>query len=137
MKYLFYISIFFGLTACGSAEPNKEENSNSEVESSEIEVVEENPEEENKIDVASFIEGDWEKIAQSCDPEGNNCQETKGSDWKFDGKEVFLGRVSQPYNVSNDTVYVNGSPYVIAKTWGDTILFHAIVTERYLKLVRK
>jgi hypothetical protein len=138
MKYLFYISIIVGLTACGNSESKNVEETNIDMESHEdVEIVEETPEADNNIDVASFIEGDWVKIAQGCDEDGNNCEEVGGSDWKFDGKEVFLGQASQPYEVINDTIFVNGSPYVIEKTWGDTILFHAIKTERFLKLVKK
>lgn len=137
MKYLFFTTILLGMAACQSAETTDEKVADMDLETEEIIDVEEAPEKKNKINTAEFIIGDWVKIAQDCDSEGKNCRPSEGSDWKFDGKEVYLGQVSQPYKVVNDTIYVNGSPYFVEKTWGDTILFHGIVTERYLKLVRK
>lgn len=94
-------------------------------------------EEEEELGLDDFIKGTWEKIAQGCDENGENCDNTKGTDWVFDGEQVTLGRVTQPYSISNDTIYIVDSPYRIAKEMGDTILFHGIKHDRFMKLVRK
>lgn len=128
---LFAATFFIGCSESTPAQEKEVVDSTSEV--IEEEVIEEEPE----VSTADFIKGTWEKIAQSCDADGNNCDETKGTDWIFDGEHVKLGRIEQPYTVSNDTIYIVDSPYRVAKEWGDTILLNGIAKDRYMKLVRK
>ena len=96
------------------------------------EVVEEAP------SVGDFIEGTWAKIAQDCDENGNNCEETPdASDWVFTHDSVSLGRITQPYAVSGDTIYIADSPYMITSEMSDTIVLHGINANRYMKLVKR
>lgn len=139
MKKIYYyasVSLLFGAFSCSSPDPEKLEDTHESDIQEEI-VDEEVVKEEPVVMLSDFIKGTWMKIAQSCDEEGKNCDETKGTDWVFDGEKVTLGRIQQPYNVSNDTIYIVDSPYRIAKEWGDTILLNGIAQNRYLKLVRK
>lgn len=138
-KIYFYASAFLlvGMVSCSSSEHETHEAEDQNTTEQEEIVEEEAIEEEQVVELSDFIKGNWVKIAQGCDEEGNNCQETKGSDWIFDGEKVMLGRIEQPYHISNDTIYIVDSPYRIAKEWGDTILLNGIAQNRYMKLVRK
>lgn len=137
-KIYYYTSALLLLGAFGCSSPKSETLEDTHKSDIQEEIVEEEVEEEEPVVMLSdFIKGSWVKIAQGCDEEGNNCQETKGSDWMFDGEKVMLGRIEQPYHISNDTIYIVDSPYRIAKEWGDTILLNGIAQNRYMKLVRK
>ena len=137
MKHIVFTGLFMLLFACGSSDSNSEESSEEQNINDHLTEEVDPIVEESKLNVSEFILGDWIKIAQNCDENGENCEDVGGSDWKFDSTQIYLGRVSQPYEVINDTIYVNGSPYFIEKIWGDTILFHGIKTARYLKLVKQ
>lgn len=134
---LLGLSMLTFVVACGGdvEEEAHETETNEEVEALE-EVIEEDivPE---KPEMSEFIKGTWGNVASDCDAEGNGCKYKEGSDWVFDGSQVTLGNAVQEYYVSNDTIYIVDSPYYVEKEMGDTILMHAIKTDRFMKLLRK
>lgn len=138
-NYLFVTAFCAAFLAVSCSDSTRSEDENSETLKQQDEeiIVEEVEEEEPTVDLSERIQGTWAKIAQDCDPEGNNCDMTSGTDWIFDGENVSLGRIQQPYSISNDTLYIVDSPYEISKEWGDTILLHGIKVDRYTKLVKK
>ncbi|TNE77406.1 MAG: hypothetical protein EP333_00855 [Bacteroidetes bacterium] len=125
--------ITFGLFSCSNNAETTEDEAVIEELMEQAEVSE--LPEEVLPSLSDKIKGTWSNIAKDCDSEGNNCRQTSGSEWVFGEDEVTLGRVKQPYYVSNDTIYIVDSPYRIAREWGDTILMHAMKTDRYMKLV--
>lgn len=120
-----------------SGEEAKEENH--EAPEKEVVVEEEVIEEvvEEAPSIAEFIKGTWNKIGQGCDENGNNCEETSGSsNWDFKEDSVTLGRISQPYTISGDTILIAGSPYMITSEMTDTIVLHGMNANRYMKMVK-
>ena len=139
MKRIFLLltSISVLLISCGNEETKSEEIT-TETESIEDALIE--PVEEIKAtpSTADFMIGKWQQIGRGCDSLGNNCSEmSRESFWEFKGDSVTWSKFTHPYSVSNDTLYIVDSPYKISGEMGDTITWHAIKTNRYMKLVRQ
>lgn len=87
-----------------------------------------------------FIIGKWQTIGQDCDAEGNNCQEVSGdSFWDFTPTEVTWGNFKQALVFKEGQMLLGdgeGSPYEVTSEFGDTIVLHAIKTDRYMKISR-
>ncbi|TNE53226.1 MAG: hypothetical protein EP338_11865 [Bacteroidetes bacterium] len=121
------------LFACGEATTDADH---------ENEVVHEEEEQQEvepqaKAEMKDFILGKWLQIGKSCDSNGENCEPmAKESTWEFRADSVTWSKFTLDYLVRNDTILISGSPYAVASDWKDTITFHAVKTNRYMKLVR-
>ena len=125
------------LVSCGNEEVKTKE---STTETQVTEEVTDEPVEEvvEEVSTADFMLGKWQQIGRGCDSLGNNCTEmSRESFWEFKGDSVTWSKFTHPYNVSNDTLYIVDSPYKISGEMGDTITWHAVKTNRYMKLVRQ
>ena len=106
------------------------------------EVVETVVEEEVVVEqtLEEFIIGKWQTLGQDCDAEGNNCEDVSGdSFWEFTATEVTWSNFTHPIVFEDDKIMLGEgepSPYEVTSEFGDTIIFHAIKTDRYMKLAR-
>lgn len=120
--------------SCANEETAPDENTSPE------EITETIIEEEvvvEEITISDFMLGSWQQIGRSCDSLGNDCAEmSKESFWQFDKDSVTWSSFTHPCSYSNDTLYIVDSPYKIAGEMNDTITWHAVKTNRYMKLVR-
>ena len=93
---------------------------------------------EKELALRNRIIGEWRQINRNCDPHGNNCLPLSNVIlWTFEKNDVVWGRYTHPYKISNDTIYIAGIPYSIAQNSGDTLLFHTVNTNDYMKLVKR
>ncbi|MCP4133819.1 MAG: hypothetical protein GY754_22815 [bacterium] len=83
-----------------------------------------------KADNAKLIIGKWKKVGTNCDDSGEGCEAVSGKgspmEFKADGN-LSLGRISQPYTVEGNNLFVGEkkSPYGIYKLDDKVFIWHA------------
>lgn len=139
MSFLLALIAMFFVACNNEAKVEQEVVAETETVVEEVEepVVEEVVEVEQTL--AEFISGKWQQIGKDCDAEGNCKEMTKESFWNFGETEVVWSSFTNPVSYSETQILIGDgepSPYEVASEWGDTIILHAVKTDRYMKLVK-
>mgnify|MGYP000072191569 CR=1 FL=1 len=132
MRRVFWLVIIFVITGCTSTEKDTTDDNRL--------IISTEPEKENREEpeLESFLLGEWLEVDNTGSPESEAYETSKKeTTWVFGKGEVSWGRFTHQSIVSNDTLYIAGSPYIVASELKDTMLFSTAKSNQLIQLVRR